>query len=193
MNKKTLFQIFLLILVILFSILFYLKYFVEDNIKVNKDDTRVLNEPQKKIPEGNIVKDLLYESSDNIGNRYIIRSDSGAYSDQNKNEILMKNVQAEIRLNNGDVIYLKSQNAIYNTVNSNTQFVNNVKLKYLEHEMKANNIDVFFDQSKLAAYNNLVYKNSDVNLLADKVEIDLLTRNSKIFMFDKSKVKIIKE
>ena len=38
MNKKTLFQIFLLILVILFSILFYLKYFVEDNIKVNKDD-----------------------------------------------------------------------------------------------------------------------------------------------------------
>ena len=76
MNKKTLFQIFLLILVILFSILFYLKYFVEDNIKVNKDDTRVLNEPQKKIPEGNIVKDLLYESSDNIGNRYIIRSDS---------------------------------------------------------------------------------------------------------------------
>ena len=74
MNKKTLFQIFLLILVILFSILFYLKYFVEDNIKVNKDDTRVLNEPQKKIPEGNIVKDLLYESSDNIGNRYIIRS-----------------------------------------------------------------------------------------------------------------------
>ena len=61
----------------------------------------------------------------------------------------MKNVQAEIRLNNGDVIYLKSQNAIYNTVNSNTQFVNNVKLKYLEHEMKANNIDVFLIRASL--------------------------------------------
>ncbi len=193
MNKKTLFQIFLIFLVILFSIFFYLEYFLKENINITKDGTRIATEPQKNIPKGNIVIDLLYESSDNIGNKYIIKSDSGTYSDQNKDEILMKNVQAEIRLNNGDIIYLKSQNAIYNTLNSNTQFVNNVELKYLEHKIEADNIDVFFDQSKLAAYNDLIYNNSDVNLIADKVEIDLLTRNSKIFMFDNSKVKIIKE
>ena len=51
----------------------------------------------------------------------------------------------------------------------------------------------FFTESKLEAYNNLVYRNSDINLIADKVELDLLTKNTKIFMFDNSKVKIIKD
>ena len=55
------------------------------------------------------------------------------------------------------------------------------------------NIDVIFTKSKLEAYNNLIYKNSDIDLSADKVELDLLTRNTKIFMFDNSKVKIIKD
>ena len=51
----------------------------------------------------------------------------------------------------------------------------------------------FFTDSKLEAYNNLVYRNSEIDLKADKVELDLLTKNSKIFMFDNSKVKIIKD
>ena len=41
--------------------------------------------------------------------------------------------------------------------------------------------------------NNLVYKNLDTKLKADKVELDLITKNSKIFMFDNSTVKIIKD
>ena len=43
-------------------------------------------------------------------------------------------------------------------------------------------------------YNNIIYQNSDTKLLADKLEIDLITKDSKIIMNDKkSKIKIIKK
>ena len=105
----------------------------------------------------------------------------------------MVNVTAEINLKNGANIYLKSKNAIYNTINSDTNFFNNVVLDYLDHKLNAKNIDIFLKIVNLRAYNDLIYKNLDINLIADKVEMDLLTRDSKIFMFDNSQIKIIKE
>ena len=42
----------------------------------------------------------------------------------------------------------------------------------------------------LEAYNDLTYKNSDIIMIADKVEIDLLNKNSKIFNFNEDKVQI---
>ena len=41
-------------------------------------------------------------------------------------------------------------------------------------------------------YNNLVYNKPGTNLTADRLEIDLITKNTKIFMDKKSeKIKII--
>ena len=160
--------------------------------------SKIVNEGEKKIDKdditiGNTVKDILYESIDSEGNNYVINSDFGTFSDKNQEEILMTNVTATIIFKNGNQVDLKSKRAKYNTINSNTNFFDNVYLKFLNHSINSDNIDVLFTDSKLEAYNNLVYRNSDINLIADKVELDLLTKNSKIFMFDNSKVKIIKE
>ena len=105
----------------------------------------------------------------------------------------MTKVSAIIELNDKTSISLFSLNARYNILNNDTNFFNNVKLDYLDHKIKAENIDVFFKDSKLEAYNNLVYRNLDLNLIADKVEVDLIEKNSKIFMFDDDKVKIFKK
>ena len=102
-------------------------------------------------------------------------------------------VTAQINLKNGKTIFLKSENAIYNTLNSDTNFFNEVELRYLSHKVNSNNLDISFQNNKLEAYNDLVYKNLNVSLLADKAEIDLITQNSKIYMFDNSQVKIIKD
>ncbi len=193
MNYKTLFQLFLVILALIISLLFYLVYFDKSQSKKNLKQNNISEENETKLSQGNTVKEILYETNDNNGNRYIIKSDSGTFSEENKDEIYMVNVTAEINLKNGANIYLKSKNAIYNTINSDTNFFNNVVLDYLDHKLNAKNIDIFFEDSKLEAYNDLIYKNLDINLIADKVEMDLLTRDSKIFMFDNSQVKIIKE
>tara|TARA_B100001063_G_scaffold170987_1_gene160155 strand:- start:152 stop:733 length:582 start_codon:yes stop_codon:yes gene_type:complete len=193
MNNKTLFQVFLIILVLFISSIFYFKYFYSKNI-VKKENNETLTDIKNTSEfKGNTIKEIVYESFDNNGNNYIINSDSGTFSDNNKEEVLMTNVRAKIILKNGRNITLKSRNAKYNTNNSNTNFFNNVELNYLNHRINSDNIDIFFTDSKLEAFNNLVYRNSDINLMADKVELDLITKDTKIFMFDNSRVKIIKD
>jgi len=193
MNFKTLFQVFLIFLVLFISFIFYFNYFYSSEPKEKKIKETSADIKDPSISEGNIVKEIVYESFDSNGNNYIINSDSGNFSNDNKEEILMTNVTALIVLKNGNKINLKSKNAKYNTQNSNTKFFYNVELDYLQHKINSDNIDIFFTESKLEAYNNLVYRNSDINLIADKVELDLLTKDTKIFMFDNSKVKIIKD
>ena len=193
MNYKTLIQVFLIMLALLISSLYYLKYFDKNESENKSQEKKMSDIIKSELSEGNTVKDILYESNDNKGNNYIIMSDFGTFSDMNKDEILMTNVTAQINLQNGKKVYLKSKNAIYNTANSDTNFSTNVKLDYLDHKINADNIDIFLNDSKLEAYNNLVYRNLGTNLIADKVTINLLTQDSKIFMFDNSKVKIIKD
>ena len=143
--------------------------------------------------DGTTIKEILYESYDNNGNKFIIKSKSGTFDEKKKDEINMINVEAKIILVNGAIVTLMSETARYNSFNSNTKFIKNVKLEYLYHKINSDNIDVIFTKSKIEAYNNLIYKNSDIILSADKVELDLFTKNTKISMFNNSKVKIIKE
>ena len=191
MNYKTLFQVFLIILALSLSVFVYFNYFIKkEPIESSaKEITKKLNE--QNLVESNTVKDILYESFDNIGNKYIIKSDFGTFSDEKKEEILMINVNAHIYFKNGTFMNLTSLNAKYNTINSDTYFFNSVELKYLDHILDSDNIDILFKDSKLEAYNNLVYTNPDIKLLADKIEVNLLTQDTKIFMYDNTKIKII--
>ena len=45
----------------------------------------------------------------------------------------------------------------------------------------------------IEAFDDLTYKNSDIIMLADKIEIDLLTKKSKIYNFNNSNVIIKKK
>ena len=193
MNKKTIFQVFLVSLFLLLSIFFYLNYFYKKDSKLLLKQNEIADTDFSDSLDGTTIKEILYESYDNEGNKFTIKSKSGAFDDNKENEINMINVEAKIDLANGTFITLGSDTAIYNSLNSNTKFIKNVRLEYLEHKINSDNIDVIFTESKIEAYNNLIYRSSDIKLSADKVELDLLTKNTKIFMFDNSKVKIIKE
>ena len=193
MNNKTIFQVVLLLLVLLLSFFFYLNYFYKNDSKLASKQIVITNTDISESPDGTTIKEILYESYDNEGNKFIIKSKSGTFDENETDNIYMVNVEAKINLMNGTFITLVSYTARYNSLNSNTKFIKNVKLEYLGHKINSDNIDVIFTESKLEAYNNLIYKNSDINLSADKVELDILTKNTKIFMFDNSRVKIIKE
>jgi hypothetical protein len=193
MNNKTIIQVVLLLLVLFLAIFFYLNYFYKKGSKLVSKQDEIVNTDISESPKGTTIKEILYENYDDEGNKFIIKSKSGTFDEKKKDEINMVNVEAEITLTNGTLITLVSDAANYNSLNSNTKFIKNVKLRYLSHKINSDNIDVIFTESKLEAYNNLIYRNSNINLEADKVELDLLTKNTKIFMFDNSNVKIIKE
>ena len=186
MKNKIFIQAFLVFLIILIFFGVYLNYFKKvneiDNLKVEKEN----------FDKENSLINITYESIDATGKKYIINAESGKFDEQKPDLIFMTDVNAKIILSDGSVIYINSLNAEYNTVNYDTKFQNNIKLNFLEHNIFCNNLNIFFKDNLLEAYNDLTYKNLEIIMLADKIEIDLLTKNSKIFNFNEKKVKIKK-
>ena len=182
MRKEILIQILLSILVLAIFISVYQKYFkkeLKENIITNKKDNT------KK--ENNLVN-ITYESIDKVGKKYIITAETGNVKEEEPDLIYMTKVIAKVFLLDGSVIYINSLNAVYNTINYDTKFYKEVELKFLEHNILCENLNVFFKKNLIEAFNNLNYKNLDFVMFADKIEIDLLTKYSKIYNFNEKNV-----
>ena len=187
MKKPLIVQLILFFLIIIISLIVYLNYFKENDKnlkKINKD-----NKINKNLKD-NVIENIVYESSDNKDRTYIIKAETGIIDESNSEIISMKNVNAKIILKNGNIIYINSLEAKYNILSYETLFERNVELNFLDHKVTSDNLDLLFNENILTAYNNLLYKNSNLSMNADKIEIDMITKNSKIFCFDKKKVQV---
>ena len=191
MNKKILIQFFLFSLFIFLSVFFYYEYFKKDSqiLKINKKAAQTLEQPN----ESNLIRGLRYFSVDDNGNKYEIKSEYGKMDLDNPDLILMTNVVAKIDIYNSDPIIITSTFAKYNVKNYDTNFEKNVFVKHVDNKLNGENLDLSFQNNLLLMYNDIIYQNSDTKLFADKIEIDLITKDSKIIMNGKkSKIKIIR-
>ena len=186
MKKKIFIQFLLALSVFLIFFSIYLIYFKD----ISEIETPTLTKENEN--QENILVNITYESIDSSGRKYIIKAESGMLDGEKPDLINMINVKAKIILLDNSIIYISSLKAEYNTVNFDTKFQKDIKLNFLENDIFCDNLNIFFKDNLLEAYNDLIYKNLDIILRADKIEIDLLTKNSKIFNFDDTKVKIKK-
>ena len=181
------FGIFFLIIIFLF----YDKYFLSNK---ELSITQNTNDNFKDLEvKSNLIQDIKYETIDSNGNKYFIYSKYGEANINNPDIILMKNVFARIAIFEKDTIYINSLSAKYNITNYETNFDTDIELKYLDHTIFAENMDLSFQKNFAWLYTNVVYKGYDYELFADKIEIDLITKNSKIYKDNGKKVKIIKK
>ena len=189
MNKKIAFQITLFLLLLIIIFFFYYKYFF---LKESKIDLTIQNQKIETLDSGNnVIKNIRYFSTDKQGNEYLIISEYGEISNKDANIILMKNVTSQINLFKKDTIYINSKFAEYNSLTFDTNFKEDVFLEYSEHKINSENMDLSFKKNFVQIYNNIIYKSPTNELFADKLEIDLLTKNSKIFMYGNEKLKLI--
>ncbi len=183
MNKKTLIQYVLYVLIFIILFAFFNTYFSRNKIEPKLETKKIITSDQ--------IKDLQYLSSDADGNTYLIKAESGTTSSENKDIINLSNVSAKITLINNEEILIFSNFAKYNTDNFDTDFSRNVRASYNLHELKCENIIVKFSENYAKIYEKVVYDNKITKLYADKIEIDLIKRTSKISMYEnKKKVKI---
>ena len=192
LNKKLL-QFFLLIITVVISIFFFKIYFMKE--ETSNISTNIKNIDKKEIlnkRESNLIYNIEYISEFKDGNFYIISSKYGEL-EYNKPELIkMKKVTAIINLNNSNPIRIFADNATYDNVNYNTSFYGNVIMSYNEHSTNSDNLDLLFKKNLATLSNNIIYKNLNTKLKADKMEINLITKNSKIFMNNNSdSVKIV--
>ena len=192
MKKKIFIKLFLFSLFLFLSIFSYYTYF-------NKESQNVIEVNQyksfkKKNNETNLITNLKYFSVDEKGNKYEITSKYGEISPDNPDIIMMENVKAIIEIYNTDPIIITSNFAKYNIKNYDTNFRENILVKHVDNKLNGENLDLSFQNNLMLMYNNIIYQNPDTKPFADKLEIDLVTKDSKIIMNDKkSKIKIIRK
>ena len=191
MAYKTILQSIIIFFIFLTIFLFLSKYF-----KINQSqelESKIENSEESLSIEkkSNIINDVTYSTVDIKGNKYEIYSKTGEVDLNNPNLIFMKDVKAKIILQNNEVIFIISDFAKYNNLNYETNFSKNIKLSYIEHIINCENIYLNVENNFLTMYEDLIYLGKQGKVNADRVEIDLLTKDIKIMMDDqKENVKI---
>ena len=183
MTKKLYIQILLIFTFALISLLIFFKYF---NKTITKDNLRINTEKTENI-NNSMIEDLKYLSTDKEGNEYKIEAKKGNIDKDNPDIIYLENVEAVILLQNSETISIKSEFAKYNTKNFDTLFNNSVSLDYGEHGLKSEFLNLSFENNLVSIYDNVRYLSGISSLKADRAEIDILNKNTKIFMENSNK------
>ena len=179
MQRKVFLQFFLLTIILGGLIIFYNIYFVDKelNIPLENNNSKIT----KNIQDANIIYNIEYVAKNN-GNSYLIKSNYGELDINQTNLVTLKVVKAVINFENSSPININSDNALYNNTNHDTEFYGNVLVTYLGHNITSDNLNLYFEKDVADILNNVVYKNLNTTLEADKIKIDLLTKNSIIYM-----------
>ena len=183
MIKKIHIQLLLILFFFIISLFLFFKYFkkssFESNLKAN--NTQSINSGES------LIEDLKYLSTDKEGNEYKIEAKKGNIDKNNPDIIYLENVEAIVLMQNSELISIKSNYAKYNTKNFDTLFNDSVSVDYGEHFLKSEFLDLSFENNLVSIYDNVRYLSGISSLKADKAEIDILNKNTKIFMEDPNK------
>ena len=146
---------------------------------------------QEEIENSNIIKDVEYKSKDSSGNEYTLKSSEGIIDQNNTNIIYLTSIKASIDLKDYNYINISSKFGKYNIDNFDTIFSKNVIIDYLDNKITGEYLDFSMQRNSMIISRNVIYTNLENILKADVIEIDITTKDTKIFMFqDNKKVNI---
>ena len=184
--KKILIIFFIFIFTFLASFLIFKKFF-------KKKETLSLNVslPEENISNSNIIENVNYTSRDTQGNEYTINASKGEIDYSNSNILYLTNVYAIIKLKNSEKITISSDYGKYNSDNYDTIFSKNVIITYLNNKITGDYLDFSLDKNLMIISKNVVMRNEKSSLKADVIEVNIETKDIKIFMYEENKKVII--
>ena len=174
------FVIFLITLLI--TLILYLKYFKKEEIS---DQKKIIIE--EDVYKSNIIKDVNYTTKDADGNEYIINAKQAEIDFSDTNILFLTDVKAFIKLSNSEIITITSDYGKYNTDNFDTIFSKNVLINYLDNKINGEYLDFSYERNSMIISKKVVFTNIQNILEADVIEINIKTKDTKIFMYEKEK------
>jgi LPS export ABC transporter protein LptC len=190
MNKKTGLQVVLVLVIITISLWFYLKYFTK-NFEDVKEAQVIGKIDENQNSTSTYIDDINYVSTDLKGNKYQITAKQAEIKIENPDEMFLRDVVAFIFIKDKDTVKITSNFGKYNSKNSDTIFSENVIVIYPGHKITGEYLDFSFLTNLGIFTTNVVYTGEKTNLFADKIEMDLATKDTKIFMNDAEKKVLI--
>ncbi len=182
--KKILKIFFISITLILLTYYIYSKFFKKNEIIEDESSKDVKEE---NITQSNIIKDVNYTTKDADGNEYIIIASQAEIDYSNSNILFLTEVKAIIKLINSENITITSDFGKYNIENFDTIFSKNVIINYLDNKINGKYLDFSLERNSMVISKNVVFTNSDNVLKADVIEINIKTKDTRIFMYEQEK------
>jgi len=190
MSKKTVLQILMVLIIILISLWFYLKYFTK-NFEDAKETQIIEKIDENQNNTSTYIDDINYVSTDAKGNKYQITAKQAEIKVENSDVMFLRDVVAFIYIKDSDKVKITSNFSKYNSKNYDTIFSENVILIYSGHKIIGKYLDFSFLSNLGTFTKNVVYTGEKTNLFADKIEMNLTTKDTKIFMNDTGKKVLI--
>ena len=182
MNKKKFVKIFFI-----FSVLIVIVFFIF-NKSYEKDKNKIVEySTEEPVYNSNIIKDVEYTTRDKDGNEYFIKAAEGEIDFANANIIFLTDVYALVKLENSETVTIFSDYGKYNSDNYDTIFTKNVIIDYLDNKINSEYLDFSLEKNLMFVSKNVIYNNTKNILKADVIEIDIKTKDTKIFMYDQEK------
>jgi LPS export ABC transporter protein LptC len=181
MNKKTGLQVLMVLIIIIISLWFYLKYFTKNFEDVKETPViEKINENQNST--STYIDDINYVSTDLRGNEYQITAKLAEIKVENPDLMFLTDVIAFIFIKDKDAVKITSNFGKYNSKNYDTIFSENVIVIYPGHKVTGEYLDFSFLTDLGVFTTNVIYTGEKTKLFADKIEMNLTTKDTKIFM-----------
>ncbi len=152
---------------------------VEDSKKVI-DNKKIKDEKQKNKKFENLTKQIQYITSSSNGDVFKILADTGKTNLKNRNLLDLENVKGSIISSERPDIHISSKFAEYNYSDQNSKFYNDVIIKYNDRIIKCDNFDLIISENIAIAYNNVTIQSEDSLLKAEKITMNILTKDISI-------------
>jgi LPS export ABC transporter protein LptC len=181
MNKKTGLQVVMVLITIIISLWFYLKYFTK-NFEDVKETLVIEKIDENQNSTSTYINDINYVSTDVRGNKYQITAKLAEIKIENSDLMFLSDVIAFVFIKDKDTVKITSDFGKYNSKNYDTIFSKNVIVVYPGHKITGEYLDFSFLNNLGIFTTNVIYSGEKTNLFADKIEMNLATKDTKIFM-----------
>ena len=181
MNKKSVLQVVMVFIIIIISFWFYLKYFTK-NFEGLKEVKLIEKINEEQNSDSTYINDINYTSIDVRGNKYQITAKLAEIKIENSDLMFLTDVIAFVFIKDKDTVKITSNFGKYNTINYDTIFSENVIVVYPGHKITGEYLDFSFLTDLGIFTTNVIYTGEKTNLFADKIEMNLTTKDTKIFM-----------
>ena len=190
MDKKSIIKIVLILLTI-FSLFIYFSYYFSKKIDSNLVIKATEMEDLASKSNENVIKGIRYYSENKNGDSYVIFSDYGKINLENTDLTYMTNVTAIVNLKNSEEIQITSNFANFNHISYETEFFEKVIIIRGNEKITSEKLKFSLEENVVVLSKDVIFNKPGFNLKADRVEIDLITKNSKIIMNGKEKKVIV--
>ena len=171
----------MVLIIIIISLWFYLKYFTKNFEDVKETPViEKINENQNST--STYIDDINYVSTDLRGNEYQITAKLAEIKVENPDLMFLTDVIAFVFIKDKDAVKITSNFGKYNSKNYDTIFSENVIVIYPGHKVTGEYLDFSFLTDLGVFTTNVIYTGEKTKLFADKIEMNLTTKDTKIFM-----------